>query len=113
MFAVDDIRIWSGARTGVEIQAQLFTRWGAGTLNLLSAFYLDMLAADNVTLANAMSSTAVARLSCSSNACFIPLTGIKVLCGDGVRAGQEVGPCCRRILHLPRCWSFCLLWLLT
>jgi hypothetical protein len=95
MFAVcsvDDIRIWGMTRTGVTIQPQLFFQLGSETPGLLAAFALNSLGSDNTTLLNDVSAAPASQalMICSSNACFVPLSGKKVVCGDGLRGGVEV-----------------------
>ncbi len=89
---MDSLRLWTVVRTSTAIRNSLFARLGreSAPLGLVAAYYVDRVG-DLGQLVSHVNPADVATLVCNSKACFLPLDSDKVLCGDGIRGGVEVG----------------------
>lgn len=95
MFAglVDDIRVWSVARTQFELRQSMFSA-PAATSTLVRAFEFEEPTDPSKDFSLLEDSSFNARhstegLHCSSTACRVFVTASRVICGDGVRGGDE------------------------
>lgn len=101
----DELRIWNVARTKPELKSMLFSQPNPSLSSLVAAYAFDevcfiahrghlintpQLAGNLIYDYSSNNRSAVTGLDCESQACRIRLQDNKVVCGDGVRTGNEV-----------------------